>query len=98
MGFSERFTVQYSNIFSPHKSVYSANKQQFFLSIHMVLDINNEFSLEFGYLIDQVTSIMSIFTSIETLVLIYIVIIIYLDHGCIEYMSFFDYFHVEISC
>uniref|UniRef100_A0A1Y3BZ01 Putative NADH-plastoquinone oxidoreductase, chain 5 subgroup n=1 Tax=Helianthus annuus TaxID=4232 RepID=A0A1Y3BZ01_HELAN len=70
-GFSERFIVKYSHDFFS-ESVYSQINSSSVYQYVWSWIINNDFSLEFGYLIDPLTSIMSILiTTVGIMVLIY---------------------------
>ncbi|MBN8156874.1 hypothetical protein J0J30_22975, partial [Vibrio vulnificus] len=59
MGFSEYFLLKYSYAFSTHLSIQQVNSSSIFQYVWSWA-INNDFSLEFGYLIDPLTSILLI--------------------------------------
>nr|YP_008963442.1 NADH-plastoquinone oxidoreductase subunit 5 [Sedum sarmentosum]AFQ99109.1 NADH-plastoquinone oxidoreductase subunit 5 [Sedum sarmentosum] len=59
--------------------------------------INNEFSLEFGYLIDPLTSIMSILiTTIGVLVLIYSDNYMFHDQGYVRFFAYMSFFNASM--
>nr|YP_010040464.1 NADH-plastoquinone oxidoreductase subunit 5 [Sedum emarginatum]QOZ39846.1 NADH-plastoquinone oxidoreductase subunit 5 [Sedum emarginatum] len=59
--------------------------------------INNEFSLEFGYLIDPLTSIMSILiTTIGVLVLIYSDNYMFYDQGYLRFFAYMSFFNASM--
>nr|YP_010463739.1 NADH-plastoquinone oxidoreductase subunit 5 [Sedum bulbiferum]UUL70651.1 NADH-plastoquinone oxidoreductase subunit 5 [Sedum bulbiferum] len=59
--------------------------------------INNEFSLEFGYLIDPLTSIMSILiTTIGVLVLIYSDNYMFHDQGYLRFFAYMSFFNASM--
>nr|QUB02554.1 NADH-plastoquinone oxidoreductase subunit 5 [Rhopalephora scaberrima] len=59
--------------------------------------INNDFSLEFGYLIDPLTSIMSILiTTVGILVLIYSDIYMSHDRGYLRFFAYLSFFNVSM--
>nr|YP_009164547.1 NADH-plastoquinone oxidoreductase subunit 5 [Sedum oryzifolium]AJD00196.1 NADH-plastoquinone oxidoreductase subunit 5 [Sedum oryzifolium] len=59
--------------------------------------INNDLSLEFGYLIDPLTSIMSILiTTIGVLVLIYSDNYMFHDHGYLRFFAYMSFFNASM--
>ena len=59
--------------------------------------INNDFSLEFGYLIDPLTSIMSILiTTVGILVLIYSDKYMYHDQGYLRFFAYMSFFNTSM--
>ncbi|KAL9658880.1 hypothetical protein QQ045_024029 (chloroplast) [Rhodiola kirilowii] len=59
--------------------------------------INNDFSLEFGYLIDPLTSIMSILiTTIGVMVLIYSDNYMFHDHGYLRFFAYMSFFNASM--
>nr|QUB01966.1 NADH-plastoquinone oxidoreductase subunit 5 [Commelina communis] len=59
--------------------------------------INNDFSLEFGYLIDPLTSIMSILiTTVGILVLIYSDIYMSYDQGYLRFFAYLSFFNASM--
>nr|YP_010878174.1 NADH-plastoquinone oxidoreductase subunit 5 [Mesoamerantha malvernii]WHE19970.1 NADH-plastoquinone oxidoreductase subunit 5 [Mesoamerantha malvernii] len=59
--------------------------------------INNDFSLEFGYLIDPLTSIMSILiTTVGSMVLIYSDKYMYHDQGYLRFFAYMSFFNTSM--
>nr|YP_011021079.1 NADH-plastoquinone oxidoreductase subunit 5 [Billbergia horrida]WQM20681.1 NADH-plastoquinone oxidoreductase subunit 5 [Billbergia horrida] len=59
--------------------------------------INNDFSLEFGYLIDPLTSIMSILiTTVGIMVLIYSDKYMYHDQGYLRFFAYMNFFNTSM--
>uniref|UniRef100_UPI0030E0D9FA NADH dehydrogenase subunit F n=1 Tax=Aechmea fasciata TaxID=326768 RepID=UPI0030E0D9FA len=59
--------------------------------------INNDFSLEFGYLIDPLTSIMSILiTTVGIMVLIYSDKYMYHDQGYLRFFAYMSFFNISM--
>lgn len=87
-------------IFSIYLSIQQINSSSVYQYVWSWI-INNDFSLDFGYLIDPLTSIMLILiTTVGIMVLIYSDNYMAHDQGYLRffaYMSFFQYFHVGIS-
>nr|WBU14599.1 NADH dehydrogenase subunit F [Floscopa scandens] len=84
MGFSVNLTIQQINGSFIYQYLWS-------------WAINNDFSLEFGYLIDPLTSIMSILiTSVGILVLIYSDIYMSHDGGYLRFFAYLSFFNASM--
>nr|CEF90090.1 NADH dehydrogenase [Sphaeranthus ukambensis] len=84
MIFSMNLSIQQINSSSVHQYVWS-------------WIINNDFSLEFGYLIDPLTSIMSILiTTVGIMVLIYSDNYMSHDHGYLRFFAYMSFFSTSM--
>nr|QUB02388.1 NADH-plastoquinone oxidoreductase subunit 5 [Palisota barteri] len=84
MGFSVNLSIQQINGNSIYQYLWS-------------WAINNDFSLEFGYLIDPLTSIMSILiTTVGILVLIYSDIYMSHDQGYLRFFAYLSFFNASM--
>nr|YP_010939899.1 NADH-plastoquinone oxidoreductase subunit 5 [Nothapodytes nimmoniana]WLG31392.1 NADH-plastoquinone oxidoreductase subunit 5 [Nothapodytes nimmoniana] len=79
-------------VFSINLSIQQINNGSIYQYIWSWI-INNDFSLEFGYLIDPLTSIMSILiTTVGILVLIYSDNYMYHDQGYLRFFAYMSFF------
>nr|YP_009434835.1 NADH dehydrogenase subunit 5 [Lobelia galpinii]ATG24742.1 NADH dehydrogenase subunit 5 [Lobelia galpinii] len=79
-------------IFSINFSIQQLNSRATYQSVWAWI-INNDFSLEFGYLIDPLTSIMSILiTTVGILVLIYSDNYMFHDRGYLRFFAYMSFF------
>nr|UEP17576.1 NADH-plastoquinone oxidoreductase subunit 5 [Pteroxygonum denticulatum] len=84
MLFSIKLSIQQINSSSIYQSVWSCT-------------INNDFSLEFGYLIDPLTSIMSmLITTVGILVLIYSDNYMAHDQGYLRFFAYLSFFNTSM--
>nr|YP_011004182.1 NAD(P)H-quinone oxidoreductase subunit 5 [Crassula volkensii]WPS93445.1 NAD(P)H-quinone oxidoreductase subunit 5 [Crassula volkensii] len=82
--------------FSADLSIQLVNKSSIFQYVSS-WTINNDFSLEFGYLIDPLTSIMSILiTTIGVLVLIYSDNYMLHDQGYLRFFAYMSFFNASM--
>nr|YP_009571816.1 NADH-plastoquinone oxidoreductase subunit 5 [Rivina humilis]QBC69771.1 NADH-plastoquinone oxidoreductase subunit 5 [Rivina humilis] len=83
-------------IFSIKLSIQQINSN-FFYQYVWSWTINNDFSLEFGYLIDPLTSIMSILiTTVAILVLIYSDNYMSHDQGYLRFFAYMSFFNISM--
>nr|YP_010513341.1 NADH dehydrogenase subunit 5 [Centrosema coriaceum]UXL84912.1 NADH dehydrogenase subunit 5 [Centrosema coriaceum] len=83
-------------IFSVDLSIHQINKSSFYQYLWS-WTINNDLSLEFGYLIDSLTSIMSILiTTVGTLVLIYSDNYMSHDQGYLRFFAYMTFFNTSM--
>ena len=79
-------------IFSINLSIQQINSSSVYQYVWSWI-INNDFSLEFGYLIDPLTSIMSILiTTVGIMVLIYSDNYMSHDHGYLRFFAYMSFF------
>nr|AAF08136.1 NADH dehydrogenase subunit F [Villarsia calthifolia] len=83
-------------IFSINLSIQQINSRSIYQYVWSWV-INNDFSLEFGYLIDPLTSIMSILiTTVGILVLIYSDSYMSHDHGYLRFFAYMSFFSTSM--
>nr|AYC63652.1 NADH dehydrogenase [Hirpicium armerioides subsp. armerioides] len=83
-------------IFSMNLSIQQINSSSVYQYVWS-WTINNDFSLEFGYLIDPLTSIMSILiTTVGILVLIYSDNYMSHDHGYLRFFAYMSFFSTSM--
>nr|YP_009529913.1 NADH-plastoquinone oxidoreductase subunit 5 [Lozanella enantiophylla]AXX77193.1 NADH-plastoquinone oxidoreductase subunit 5 [Lozanella enantiophylla] len=83
-------------IFSTYLSIQQINNPSIYLSIWS-WTINNDFSLEFGYLVDPLTSIMLILiTTVGILVLIYSDNYMSHDQGYLRFFAYMSFFNTSM--
>nr|YP_010570825.1 NADPH-quinone oxidoreductase subunit 5 [Matricaria chamomilla]UZG90687.1 NADPH-quinone oxidoreductase subunit 5 [Matricaria chamomilla] len=83
-------------IFSINLSIQQINSSSVYQYVWSWI-INNDFSLEFGYLIDPLTSIMSILiTTVGILVLIYSDNYMSHDHGYLRFFTYMSFFSTSM--
>nr|YP_010529041.1 NADH-plastoquinone oxidoreductase subunit 5 [Achillea alpina]YP_010610586.1 NADH-plastoquinone oxidoreductase subunit 5 [Achillea wilsoniana]UVF28932.1 NADH-plastoquinone oxidoreductase subunit 5 [Achillea millefolium]UVF33806.1 NADH dehydrogenase subunit F [Achillea millefolium]UXW91053.1 NADH-plastoquinone oxidoreductase subunit 5 [Achillea alpina]WAP91118.1 NADH-plastoquinone oxidoreductase subunit 5 [Achillea wilsoniana] len=83
-------------IFSINISIQQINSSSVYQYVWSWI-INNDFSLEFGYLIDPLTSIMSILiTTVGILVLIYSDNYMSHDHGYLRFFAYMSFFSTSM--
>nr|YP_009925808.1 NAD(P)H-quinone oxidoreductase subunit 5 [Symphyotrichum subulatum]QNH83484.1 NAD(P)H-quinone oxidoreductase subunit 5 [Symphyotrichum subulatum] len=83
-------------IFSMNLSIQQLNSSSVYQYVWSWI-INNDFSLEFGYLIDPLTSIMSILiTTVGILVLIYSDNYMSHDHGYLRFFAYMSFFSTSM--
>nr|AAA81358.1 NADH dehydrogenase [Saussurea eriophylla] len=83
-------------IFSMNLSIQQINSSSVYQYVWSWI-INNDFSLEFGYLIDPLTSIMSILiTTVGILVLIYSDNYMSHDHGYLRFFAYMSFFSTSM--
>nr|ALL34760.1 NADH dehydrogenase subunit F [Chromolaena laevigata] len=83
-------------IFSMNLSIQQINSSSVYQYVWSWI-INNDFSLEFGYLIDPLTSIMSILiTTVGILVLIYSDSYMSHDHGYLRFFAYMSFFSTSM--
>nr|YP_009373889.1 NADH dehydrogenase subunit 5 [Soliva sessilis]ARH03520.1 NADH dehydrogenase subunit 5 [Soliva sessilis] len=83
-------------IFSINLSIQQINNSSVYQYVWSWI-INNDFSLEFGYLIDPLTSIMSILiTTVGILVLIYSDNYMSHDHGYLRFFAYMSFFSTSM--
>ena len=83
-------------IFSINLSIQQINSSSVYQYVWSWI-INNDFSLEFGYLIDPLTSIMSILiTTVGILVLIYSDNYMSHDHGYLRFFAYMSFFSTSM--
>nr|YP_011026395.1 NADH-plastoquinone oxidoreductase subunit 5 [Dudleya farinosa]WQN00390.1 NADH-plastoquinone oxidoreductase subunit 5 [Dudleya farinosa] len=94
--FQSVFLLSIVMIFSADLSIQLINRSSFYQYISS-WTINNAFSLEFGYLIDPLTSIMSILiTTIGVLVLIYSDNYMFHDQGYLRFFAYMSFFNASM--
>nr|YP_010254470.1 NADH-plastoquinone oxidoreductase subunit 5 [Leuzea uniflora]QTZ19144.1 NADH-plastoquinone oxidoreductase subunit 5 [Leuzea uniflora] len=83
-------------IFSMNLSIHQINSSSVYQYVWSWI-INNDFSLEFGYLVDPLTSIMSILiTTVGILVLIYSDNYMSHDHGYLRFFAYMSFFSTSM--
>nr|ASR92734.1 NADH dehydrogenase subunit 5 [Gironniera celtidifolia] len=83
-------------IFSSYLSIQQINNPSIYLSIWS-WTINNDFSLEFGYLVDPLTSIMLILiTTVGIMVLIYSDNYMSHDQGYLRFFAYISFFNTSM--
>nr|WQM21116.1 NADH-plastoquinone oxidoreductase subunit 5 [Lindmania sp. AMF-2023a] len=83
-------------VFSANLSIQQINRS-FIYQYLWSWTINNDFSLEFGYLIDPLTSIMSILiTTVGIMVLIYSDKYMYHDQGYLRFFAYMSFFNTSM--
>nr|CEF90065.1 NADH dehydrogenase [Pluchea rubelliflora] len=83
-------------IFSMNLSIQQINSSSVYQYVWSWI-INNDFSLEFGYLIDPLTSIMSILiTTVGIMVLIYSDNYMSHDHGYLRFFAYMSFFSTSM--
>nr|CAB85666.1 NADH dehydrogenase [Phelline comosa] len=83
-------------IFSINLSIQQLNSSSIYQYVWSWI-INNDFSLEFGYLIDPLTSIMSILiTTVGIMVLIYSDNYMSHDHGYLRFFAYMSFFSTSM--
>nr|QWK47391.1 NADH-plastoquinone oxidoreductase subunit 5 [Chaetachme aristata] len=83
-------------IFSIYLSIQQINNPSIYLSIRS-WTINNDFSLEFGYLVDPLTSIMLILiTTVGIMVLIYSDNYMSHDQGYLRFFAYMSFFNTSM--
>ncbi|KAL9990130.1 NAD(P)H-quinone oxidoreductase subunit 5 [Helianthus debilis subsp. tardiflorus] len=83
-------------IFSLNLSIQQINSSSVYQYVWSWI-INNDFSLEFGYLIDPLTSIMSILiTTVGIMVLIYSDNYMSHDHGYLRFFAYMSFFSTSM--
>nr|YP_009436674.1 NADH dehydrogenase subunit 5 [Cyphia glandulifera]ATG27050.1 NADH dehydrogenase subunit 5 [Cyphia glandulifera] len=83
-------------IFSINLSIQQINSSSIYQYVWSWI-INNDFSLEFGYLIDPLTSIMSILiTTVGIMVLIYSDNYMFHDRGYLRFFSYMSFFSTSM--
>nr|YP_010224174.1 NADH-plastoquinone oxidoreductase subunit 5 [Artocarpus altilis]UCS08090.1 NADH-plastoquinone oxidoreductase subunit 5 [Artocarpus altilis] len=83
-------------LFSTYLSIQQVNNPSIYLSIWS-WTINNDFSLEFGYLVDPLTSIMLILiTTVGILVLIYSDNYMSHDQGYLRFFAYMSFFNTSM--
>nr|CAB85653.1 NADH dehydrogenase [Nephrophyllidium crista-galli] len=83
-------------IFSINLSIQQINSSSIYQYVWSWI-INNDFSLEFGYLIDPLTSIMSILiTTVGIMVLIYSDNYMSHDHGYLRFFAYMSFFSTSM--
>nr|UTM08979.1 NADH-plastoquinone oxidoreductase subunit 5 [Aeonium decorum] len=94
--FHSVFLLSIVMIFAVDLSIQLINKSSIYQYISS-WTINNDFSLEFGYLIDPLTSIMSILiTTIGVLVLIYSDNYMFHDQGYVRFFAYMSFFNASM--
>nr|WGF19960.1 NADH dehydrogenase subunit F [Nekemias hypoglauca] len=82
--------------FSVNLSIHQINSSSIYQYVWS-WTINNDFSLEFGYLIDPLTSIMSILiTTVGIMVLIYSDNYMYHDQGYLRFFAYMSFFNTSM--
>nr|YP_010593722.1 NADH-plastoquinone oxidoreductase subunit 5 [Elatostema salvinioides]WAJ54399.1 NADH-plastoquinone oxidoreductase subunit 5 [Elatostema salvinioides] len=83
-------------IFSTYLSIQQKNNPSIYLSIWSWI-INNDFSLEFGYLVDPLSSIMLILiTTVGIMVLIYSDNYLSHDQGYLRFFAYMSFFNMSM--
>nr|BCG44810.1 NAD(P)H-quinone oxidoreductase subunit 5 [Canavalia rosea] len=83
-------------IFSIDLSIHQINKSSIYQYVWS-WTLNNDLSLEFGYLIDSLTSIMSILiTTVGILVLIYSDNYMFYDQGYLRFFTYMTFFNISM--
>nr|ADO17483.1 NADH dehydrogenase subunit F [Craspedia glauca] len=94
--FQSVFLLSIVMIFSINLSIQQINSSSVYQYVWSWI-INNDFSLEFGYLIDPLTSIMSILiTTVGILVLIYSDNYMSHDHGYLRFFAYMSFFSTSM--
>nr|QYJ56613.1 NADH-plastoquinone oxidoreductase subunit 5 [Orostachys iwarenge f. magna] len=94
--FHSVFLLSIVMIFSADLAIQLINRSSIYQSISS-WTINNDFSLEFGYLIDPLTSIMSILiTTIGVMVLIYSDNYMFHDQGYLRFFAYMSFFNASM--
>nr|QJW34038.1 NADH-plastoquinone oxidoreductase subunit 5 [Abrus pulchellus subsp. cantoniensis] len=94
--FPSIFLLTIVMIFSIDLSIYQINKGSIYQYVWS-WTINNDLSLEFGYLIDSLTSIMSILiTTVGILVLIYSDNYMSHDQGYLRFFAYITFFNISM--
>nr|UTM09234.1 NADH-plastoquinone oxidoreductase subunit 5 [Aeonium nobile] len=94
--FHSVFLLSIVMIFAVDLSIQLINRSSIYQYISS-WTINNDFSLEFGYLIDPLTSIMSILiTTIGVLVLIYSDNYMFHDQGYVRFFAYMSFFNASM--
>nr|YP_010290821.1 NADH-plastoquinone oxidoreductase subunit 5 [Eriocaulon cinereum]ULQ65553.1 NADH-plastoquinone oxidoreductase subunit 5 [Eriocaulon cinereum]UVH67427.1 NADH-plastoquinone oxidoreductase subunit 5 [Eriocaulon cinereum] len=91
--FNSALLLSIAMVFSASISIYQINRNFIYQYLWSWM-IHNDFSLEFGYLIDPLTSILSILiTTVGILVLIYSDNYMYHDQGYLRFFSYLSFFN-----
>nr|UEV86181.1 NADH-plastoquinone oxidoreductase subunit 5 [Eriocaulon henryanum] len=91
--FNSALLLSIAMVFSASISIYQINRSFIYQYLWSWL-IHNDFSLEFGYLIDPLTSILSILiTTVGILVLIYSDNYMYHDQGYLRFFAYLSFFN-----
>nr|YP_010901308.1 NAD(P)H-quinone oxidoreductase subunit 5 [Crassula dejecta]WIL06887.1 NAD(P)H-quinone oxidoreductase subunit 5 [Crassula dejecta] len=94
--FHSVFLLSIVMVFSADLSIQLVNRSSIFQYVSS-WTINNDVSLEFGYLIDPLTSIMSILiTTIGVLVLIYSDNYMFYDQGYLRFFAYMSFFNASM--
>nr|YP_009571223.1 NADH-plastoquinone oxidoreductase subunit 5 [Basella alba]YP_010139675.1 NADH-plastoquinone oxidoreductase subunit 5 [Gynura cusimbua]QBC66597.1 NADH-plastoquinone oxidoreductase subunit 5 [Basella alba]QQK55890.1 NADH-plastoquinone oxidoreductase subunit 5 [Gynura cusimbua]WLS54871.1 NADH-plastoquinone oxidoreductase subunit 5 [Basella alba] len=94
--FSSILLLSIVMIFSMKLSIQQINSNSIYQYVWS-WTINNDFSLEFGYLIDPLTSIMSmLITTVAILVLIYSDNYMSHDHGYLRFFAYMSFFNTSM--
>nr|YP_010400519.1 NAD(P)H-quinone oxidoreductase subunit 5 [Phedimus odontophyllus]YP_010400604.1 NAD(P)H-quinone oxidoreductase subunit 5 [Phedimus yangshanicus]UQS79166.1 NAD(P)H-quinone oxidoreductase subunit 5 [Phedimus yangshanicus]UQS79251.1 NAD(P)H-quinone oxidoreductase subunit 5 [Phedimus odontophyllus] len=94
--FHSVFLLSIVMVFSADLSIQLLNRSSIYQYISS-WTINNDFSLEFGYLIDPLTSIMSILiTTIGVMVLIYSDNYMFHDQGYLRFFAYMSFFNASM--
>nr|AKZ22137.1 NADH dehydrogenase subunit 5 [Conium maculatum] len=94
--FQSVFLLSIVMLFSINLSIQQINGSSFYQYVWSWI-INNDFSLEFGYLIDPLTSIMSILiTTIGIMVLIYSDNYMSYDQGYLRFFAYMSFFSTSM--
>nr|WBN94386.1 NADH-plastoquinone oxidoreductase subunit 5 [Rhodiola sacra] len=94
--FHSVFLLSIVMVFSADLSIQLINRSSIYQYISS-WTINNDFSLEFGYLIDPLTSIMSILiTTIGVMVLIYSDNYMFHDQGYLRFFAYMSFFNASM--
>nr|YP_010571732.1 NADH dehydrogenase subunit 5 [Phedimus zokuriensis]UZH33031.1 NADH dehydrogenase subunit 5 [Phedimus zokuriensis] len=94
--FHSIFLLSIVMVFSADLSIQLINRSSIYQYISS-WTINNDFSLEFGYLIDPLTSIMSILiTTIGIMVLIYSDNYMFHDQGYLRFFAYMSFFNASM--
>nr|QVX28431.1 NADH-plastoquinone oxidoreductase subunit 5 [Tabaroa caatingicola] len=94
--FSSIFFLSIVMIFSVNLSIHQINNSSIYQYVWS-WTINNDLSLEFGYLIDSLTSIMSILiTTVGILVLIYSDNYMSYDQGYLRFFAYMSFFNTSM--
>nr|UZH32944.1 NADH dehydrogenase subunit 5 [Phedimus aizoon var. floribundus] len=94
--FHSIFLLSIVMVFSADLSIQLINRSSIYQYISS-WTINNDFSLEFGYLIDPLTSIMSILiTTIGVMVLIYSDNYMFHDQGYLRFFAYMSFFNASM--
>nr|YP_010473215.1 NADH-plastoquinone oxidoreductase subunit 5 [Eriocaulon faberi]UVH66833.1 NADH-plastoquinone oxidoreductase subunit 5 [Eriocaulon faberi]UVH67767.1 NADH-plastoquinone oxidoreductase subunit 5 [Eriocaulon faberi] len=91
--FNSVLLLSIAMVFSASISIYQINRSFIYQYLWSWL-IHNDFSLEFGYLIDPLTSILSLLiTTVGILVLIYSDNYMYHDQGYLRFFAYLSFFN-----